>query len=134
MKFVNVRLLVNDIAASIAFWHDIMELRMTYGDETMGYAYFETDSAGVELMIRQNFAQAIGKAASTPMAGPLAVLVLRVDDVDATYADLVKRGAIAVSEPQDRPAWGARAAHVSDPDGYIVEIYSQLNQAGTPTT
>lgn len=125
MNFVNVRLLVNDIAASIAFWRDIVQLRMTYGDEAMGYAYFETDSAGVELMTRKGFAEALGKAQTEPQ-GYLAALVLRVEDVDATYAELVKRGATAVAEPQDRPAWAARSAHVSDPDGYIVEIYSKL--------
>src|SRR5260370_1042176 len=48
MKFINVRLLVGDITAAIKFWRDVMGLRMSYGDEAMGYAYFETDSAGVE--------------------------------------------------------------------------------------
>ena len=64
MKFVNVRLLVGDIAASIRFWRDVLGLRMTYGDEAIGYAYFETDSAGVELMTREGFAAALGEAAS----------------------------------------------------------------------
>ncbi len=107
MNFVNIRLLVNDIVASIAFWRDIMQLCMTYGDEGMGYAYFETDSAGVELMTRKGFAEALGKAQTELPQGYLAALVLRVEDVGAAYADLVKRGAIAVARPQDRPAWGA---------------------------
>ncbi len=80
MKFVNVRLLVGDIRAAIRFWRDVMGFRMSFGDEAMGYAYFETDSAGVELM----------------------------------------------TGPQNRPAWQVRSAHLSDPDGYLVEIYSQL--------
>ena len=129
MKFVNVRLLVNDMAAAMKFWRDVMELRMTYGDEAMGYAYFETDSAGVELMTRKSFAEALGKAEAAPPQGYLVALVLQVDDVDATYADLVKRSAMAVAGPQDRPAWGVRSAHLSDPDGYIVEIYSKLDRA-----
>ncbi len=53
MKFINVRLLVSDSAAAIRFWRDVMGLRMTFGDEAMGYAYFETDSAGVELLTRE---------------------------------------------------------------------------------
>ena len=134
MKFINVRLLVSDSAAAIRFWRDVMGLHMTFGDEAMGYAYFETDSAGVELMTREGFAGAIGEAASTPTTvGRPAVLVFRVDDVDAAYADLVRRGATAVTGPQDRPAWGARSAHVSDPDGYIIEIYSPLSGADAPT-
>ncbi len=134
MKLVNFRLLVSDFPASLAFWRDIMMLPMTFGDETMGYAYFDTGSAGIELLSRAAFAASLGEAmpASTP-AGYPALIVFRVDDVDATYDDLVKRGAKAVAEPVDRPAWQARTAHFSDPDGYLVEIYSQL-QAGDETS
>lgn len=127
MKFINVRLLVGDIAAAIRFWRDVIGLHMTYGEEAMGYAYFETDSAGVELLTREGFAAALGETASTPTAGGRpAVLVFRVDDVDTTYADFVGRGATVVAGPQDRPAWRVRSAHLSDPDGYLIEIYSQL--------
>lgn len=133
MKFINVRLLASDIAASIKFWRDVMGLQMTYGDEEMGYAYFETGSAGIELLTRVGFASVLGEAfVSTPQGYP-AVLDFRVEDVDAAYADLVSRGATAVAGPQDRPAWGVRSAHLSDPDGYIVELYSQLPRADTPT-
>ncbi|HEY7346776.1 MAG TPA: VOC family protein [Ktedonobacterales bacterium] len=136
MKFVNVRLLVGDIAASIRFWRDVMGFRMAYGDEAMGYAYFETDSAGIEFLTREGFATALGEAvpAARP-AGHLAVLVFRVDDVDTAYADFVKRGARPVAGPQDRPAWQARAAHLGDPDGYLVELYTPLQpqQANAPT-
>ncbi|MDQ6662151.1 MAG: VOC family protein, partial [Chloroflexota bacterium] len=124
MKFINVRLLVGDM----------MGLRMTFSDEAMGYAYFETDSAGVELLIREGFASALGEVASPPTPeGHPAVLVFRVDDVDTAYAEFVERGAIAVAGPQDRPAWQARSAHLSDPDGYLIEIYSQLPGVDTPT-
>jgi lactoylglutathione lyase len=134
MKFINVRLLVGDIAAALKFWRDVMGLRMTFGDEAIGYAYFETDSAGVELLTREGFAAALGETMSTPTPGGRpAVLVFRVDDVDTAYADFVERGAVAVAGPQDRPAWQVRSAHLSDPDGYLIEIYSQLPGANAPT-
>lgn len=133
MKFINIRLLISDMTAAISFWRDVMGLSMKYGDEAMGYAYFETDSAGVELMTRKGFTDALGEVASTPtQESHPAVLVFCVDNVDAAYADFVKRGATAVSEPQDRSAWGVRSAHLSDPDGYIVEIYSQLSVTNEP--
>ncbi len=132
MKLINIRLLVSDFPASLAFWRDIMMLPMTFGDETMGYAYFDTGSAGIELMSRAGFAASLEEVmpASRPDGYP-AVIVFRVDDVDASYADLVKRGAKAIAEPVDRPAWQARTAHFSDPEGYVVEIYSQLQTADT---
>jgi lactoylglutathione lyase len=127
MKFINVRLLVTDISASINFWRDIMQLHVTYADESIGYAYFETDSSGVELMTRASFAAALGEAAPTASpAGYAAVLVFRVDDVDAAYADLVARGATSVAGPKDWSSVGVRNAHLSDPDGYLVELYNQL--------
>jgi len=133
MKLVNFRLLVSDFPASLAFWRDIMMLPITFGDETMGYAYFDTGNAGIELLSRVAFAASLGELVPSIITkGNPAVIVFRVDDVDATYDDLVKRGAKAVVEPVDRPVWQARTAHFSDPDGYLVEIYSQL-QTGDGT-
>ena len=135
MKLINIRLLVSDFPAALKFWRDIMMLPMTFGDETMGYAYFDTGNAGLELLSRDGFATSLGEATPTPMpVGHQAVIVFRVDDVDATYADLVKRGAKAVADPVDRPVWQARTAHLSDPDGYLVEIYSQLQASDTTAT
>ena len=133
MKLINFRLLVSDFPASLAFWRDIMMLPITFGDETMGYAYFDTGNAGIELLSRVAFAASLGELVPSIITkGNPAVIVFRVDDVDATYDELVKRGAKAVVEPVDRPAWQARTAHFSDPDGYLVEIYSQL-QTGDGT-
>ena len=130
MKFVNVRLLSSDISASMRFWREVMGFKMTFGDEAMGYAYFETDGAGVELMTRAGFAAALGDAAPAGQpAGHQAVLVFRVDDVDAAYDDYVKRGAKPLVGPQDRPAWAVRSAHLADPDGYLVELYTPLQPA-----
>jgi len=134
MKFINVRLLTGDFPAALRFWRDIMRLTMTYGDETVGYAYFETGDSGVELFSREGFAASLGEATPAPQPqGHQAVLVFRMDDVDATYSDLVARGAAAVSAPQDRPAWQARTAHFKAHDGYLVEIYSPLGGSGTST-
>jgi lactoylglutathione lyase len=116
-----------------AFWRDIMGLDMTYGDETMGYAYFDTGNSGVELLDRDAFATTLGAATPTPTPeGHQAVLVFGVDDVDATYCDLVARGATPLAEPQDRPAWRARTAPLRAYDGYLVEIYSPLGDANAP--
>ena len=106
-------------------------LPLSFSEESIGYAYFDTGNGGLELFSRDGFAISLGEATPAPMpVGHQAVIVFLVDDVDASYADLVKRGAKAIADPVDRPVWQARTAHVSDPDGYIVEIYSPL-QAST---
>jgi catechol 2,3-dioxygenase-like lactoylglutathione lyase family enzyme len=53
-------------------------------------------------------------------AGSLRGLVLDSDDLDATRADLVARGA-EVSEPSDQP--GGRFCFVTDPDGNVLGLH-----------
>jgi lactoylglutathione lyase len=131
VKLANVRLLVSDFPASFAFWRDVMQLPVAYGPETpnapTGYAYLTLGDTGIELFNRDSFAQAIGQAPTAAPAGGQVVIVLKVDDVDATYAELTGRGASSVAAPQDRPEWGARTAHISDPDGNLIELYATLD-------
>jgi len=134
MQLFGVRLLVGDFPAALRFWRDAMKLSVAFSDETMGYAYFTTDGSALELFNRDVFAAALGDARPTPQpVGHQAVLVFKVDDVDAVYADLIKHGALSTAEPQNRPEWRARTAHVSDPDGHLIEIYNQLPESGIPT-
>ena len=55
MKLSNVRLLVSDFGAATKFWHEVMGLHVVYTDESMGYAYFEVEGGGVELILRKGW-------------------------------------------------------------------------------
>ena len=134
MKFSNVRLLAGDFDASYHFWRDVMGLTAAFGPDfpggIPGYAYLTIGDVGVELMRPEDFAAALG--APVPPAEPSsleAVLVIGVDDVDATYADLVGKGARSIKEPTDRPQWGARTAHIADPDGHLIELFTRIAPA-----
>ena len=124
------------------FWYAQGRLPVAYGPDSPGaipgYAYLTIGAVGVELMSRDAFAAALGEATPAPApTGHQTVLVLGVDDVDAAYADLVGRGAHSVAAPVDRPAWGARSAHLADPDGHLIELYTRLaapEASETPTT
>jgi lactoylglutathione lyase len=138
MKFSNVRLLTGDFDASYRFWRDVMGLTVAFGPDSPGgvptYAYLTIGDVGIELMRPEDFAGALGTP--TPAAVPSsleAVLVFGVDDVDATYAELVGKGARSLANPVDRPLWGARTAHIADPDGHLIEIYTRLAPSETPT-
>ncbi|SRR5579884_2512303 len=126
MKFINVRLLVDHLPATIKFWRDVMGFKMTYSDETMGYAYFETDSAGVELLSREEFTTTFGDIAATSRQ---TIMVFQVDDIDFTFADLVQRGARAISSPRDFPSLQIRTGHIADPEGNIIELYSKSGES-----
>ena len=73
MKLYNVRLLVNDFPAAFRFWRDVMHLPVAYGPDTpgapAGYAYFNVDNAGVELLERSAFATVLGE--TMPMSMPV---------------------------------------------------------------
>lgn len=127
MQLVAVRLLVGDFPAEVAFWGDVMRLPLSFVDEALGYAYFDTGATGLELFSRNEMAASLGEETPAPTpVGRQAVITFKVDDVDATYADLVQRGAASVVEPTDRPAWRVRAAHLSDPEGHLIEVYTSL--------
>ncbi len=134
MEFFGTRLLVDNFAAAVHFWRDLMKLSVQFEDESMGYAYFDMGKAGLELMTRNGFAEAVGEV--SPVQGPpgrQVVLDFRVDDVDAAYSELIAQGATEVAPPKDRPLWRARTAHVADPDGHVVELYTSLPDAALPT-
>lgn len=127
MKLINFRLFIGDYAASVHFWRDIMQFPLKFGEESMSYAYFDLGNVGIELYGRESFAAAMGEA-TPPQAhtGHPASVVFEVEDVDATYAELVARGASVVTAPQDYPAFNVRLAEFRDPDGYLVDIYKHL--------
>ncbi len=134
MKLFSFRLLVGDFSVAVRFWRDTMGLKMTFSDDEIGYAYFETGSAGLELFDRSKFADALAEADPVPTSVARSVVItFGVDDVDASYADLVAHGVPSVAVPQDRPLWRSRTAHIADPDGYTIELYSPLSDTAIPT-
>ncbi len=54
---------------------------------------------------------------------------IRVEDVDATHARMVKRGLAVLSAPSDRP-WGWRSFVCADPNGVVLDFYRELAKAG----
>ena len=49
------------------------------------------------------------------------IVVFRVEDCDAVYGELVRRGA-AFLTPPGTPPWGGRRCFLRDPDGYLLEL------------
>ncbi|GCE27548.1 hypothetical protein KDA_30320 [Dictyobacter alpinus] len=131
MDLLGFRLLVTDCSAAVHFWRDLLKFSPHVQDETPGYAYVDTSTVVRDLMRHDEFAAAMGSPVPVPVPVPVpqgrqVVIEVRVDDVDPTSAESITQGASAVSEPRDRPAWRARTAHVADPDGHMIEIFTSL--------
>ncbi|WP_246363512.1 VOC family protein [Nonomuraea rhodomycinica] len=127
------RLLVRDFPAAVAFYQAVM--RDLHGVEPVkvipeaGYANWDVEGqAGLVLFGRAAVSAAVGTAGlpESAAAQDAAMLVMRVDDVEAAAACLTGHGARLVAPPQDRPAWGPtlRTAHLRDPEGTLIELQS----------
>ncbi|MFI6734177.1 VOC family protein [Nonomuraea sp. NPDC050451] len=123
------RLLVRDFPASAAFYQAV--LRELLGVEPVkvlpGYANWDIEGeAGLVLFGRDRLAAAVGTADLPQAAQDTAMLVMKVDDVDAAAACLARHGATVVAPPQDRPDWAPtlRTAHLRDPEGNLIELQS----------
>ncbi|MBB4934291.1 putative enzyme related to lactoylglutathione lyase [Lipingzhangella halophila] len=129
MRCSYIRLLVNDYVASFRFYRDVMKLPVLWGSEITRYAEFDVYSpTRLALNEREVMAEALGtieKDAALPGQDRVSV-IFEVDDVDHSAAELVAAGAPQVSPPKDWSAWGIRAAHFRDPDGYLLEINRPL--------
>lgn len=129
LRYTHTRLLVRDYAACFHFYRDVLGFSAGFGDESSGYADFETGAVTIALFDRHEMAEAVGTA-ELPAAAERqddVALILAVDDVNQAHRELAAQGVEFVTEPHDQPAWGIRVAHFRDPDGTLLEIYQSLS-------
>jgi len=115
-----VILYVRDLAASIAFYRDVLGLPFKFEDA--GYAEFATHGTRFALYELRRAEWLTGRTAAP---GPAAEVVFLVDDVDAHARRLAAGGVSIISGPADRP-WGHRTVHLQDPDAFIVELAQEI--------
>ena len=121
MRFSQARLLVDDFSSAFAFYRDTLGLSASSGDESSGYASFDTGSGSVAIFERTGQ----GAVVELRPPGDSTLLVLEVDDVDEAAAG---RDAYVVQGPVDQPHWGGRVAYLRDPSGNLIELFQSLPQ------
>ena len=115
-----ITLFVEDLAATKAFYQEVFGLPIHYEDDAS--AVFDFGNTLINLLKVEEATGLIGPAAvAPPEAGARMQFTITVDDVDATCAEVVARGATLINGPIDRP-WGIRTACFADPAGHIWEI------------
>jgi catechol 2,3-dioxygenase-like lactoylglutathione lyase family enzyme len=119
MRFSQARLLVDDFPSAFAFYRDTLGLRVSSGDESSGYASFDTGSGSVAIFDRGGQ----GEVVELRPPGDSTLLVLEVDDVNEAAAG---RDAYVVQAPVDQPDWGGRVAYLRDPSGNLIELFQSL--------
>lgn len=133
VRVSNTRLLADDFATTYRFYHDLLGLPTLVGDARGPYAELGRRSSFVGIFPRSLLESAVGggRGGSGPAPDVLEI-VLEVPDVDRTYQDLVARGTVFVAPPTDRPLWGLRTAHLRDPDGRLVELFTRMPARSAP--
>ncbi|MFJ8625132.1 VOC family protein [Kitasatospora sp. NPDC093550] len=129
------RLLVTRFAECFAFYRAILPpltgAALVKGAPEGPYANWDVaDQALLVLFARSAMAATLGTtglpARPTAPAQDPAMLVLRVDDVDAAPDLCLRHGGTPAAPATDRPDWGPdlRTAHLRDPDGHLIELQS----------
>lgn len=115
-----VTLFVEDLEAAKTFYQNAFGLPIQYEDPNS--AVFQFGDLLINLLKISEADELIHPAiVAARGAGSRFVFTIPVDDVDATCADLARRGVTLLNGPMDRP-WGIRTASFVDPAGYIWEI------------
>ena len=115
-----ITLFVEDLDAAKRFYREVFGLPVHFEDDDS--AVFDFGNTLVKLLKTTAAPELIEPAAvASREAGSRLQLTIQVDDVDATCADLTRRGVELLNGPIDRP-WGVRTASFRDPGGHIWEI------------
>ncbi len=120
----HLRCLVADFAPVLHFYHEVLGLKVAV--EVPGvYVELETGGARLAFYRADLMAGVVGGPVAT-RPGDDVVLCLRVDNVDAAANRVKLAGFPLVTAPHDQPAWLQRVAHLRDPAGHLIELWSPL--------
>lgn len=120
-----VYLMVRDVDRAVAFYRNGLGLDL----ERRGERSAEFDTGAATLMLERDFDEStlagFGLEPPGESRGDGVIVVLFVDDVDATYERAVDADAEVLTEPRDVD-WGRRLFLVRDPDGYVLEVSTPI--------
>ena len=131
IKFDHPRLLVDKFSECFLFYRDVIGLKVTWGHENDSYASFANQD-GKEVVLalfdRQTMAETIGAdhLLKDTEAQDRVALIFNVDDVNIEADRIKARGTQLVAGPKDFPGWGIRSTYLRDPDGNLLELYTDL--------
>ena len=126
MELTQIRLLVSDFPAVYRFYRDVLGFKPQFEAESGPYAKLTPDTghAAIALQDRAQMAGILGRLGAQP-DGFRALVVLRVDDLNATHAELTSRGA-AFTRPPGSMGERMRVAYLADPEGNLIELQEWL--------
>lgn len=112
---------VSDLARAVAFYRDVLGLRLEMCCGESDWAEFDCG----------NITLALHGGQEPIESGAGARIALAVDDIDLAYAHLVENGARVIHRPQDYGA--CRAFEILDPDGNVLLVHRRADETFGPS-
>lgn len=129
MELNCIRLLVEDFDGCFKFYSETLGLNVTWGKIGDDYASFDLGIPSVLSIFKSDLmARVIGnaeKALPSDHREKMAI-ILKVENVDQSFQDLLEKGVHFINKPTDMTGWGLRACHFRDPENNLIEIWSEL--------
>jgi predicted enzyme related to lactoylglutathione lyase len=120
MSFASIRIVTDDLEGLVAFYEQVTGQQA----ERPTPVFAQFSGPGSNLAIASTATVAMLGGALTPAMNRSVFIEFEVADVDGEFANLQPKPADVVLEPTTMP-WGNRSALVRDPDGNIVNLFSQ---------
>lgn len=116
MKLYAIRIFVRSWDEACAFYGATLGLKERFRSDEMGWAEYDLGGPcfGVERVDPDD-------AKGVAMVGRFVGVSLQVEDIDATYKDMMAKG-VTFTEPPQRQPWGGTLAHFADPDGNVLTL------------
>lgn len=121
-----ITILTTDVPKMTEFYSDVLGFKIK--SESPNYVEFENEGVRFAVCTRQIMADITGgyssfKEESKGQSFELAFPCASPEDVNKTYDELIRKGAVGVKEPSAMP-WGQTTAFIADPEGNIHEIFA----------
>ncbi|MBQ8968026.1 VOC family protein [Ruminococcus sp.] len=126
MRLDGFGLLVNDMAAMIRFYRDVLGFEIREAEDTSN-VYLVKDGTLFLLYGRKDFENMTNRKYEYVKGlnghSEIALYVDTFEEVDEAFRETVSKGAAPVLEPTTEP-WGQRTCYIADPEGNLIEIGS----------
>ena len=126
MRLDGFGLLVDDMAAMIRFYRDVLGFEIREPEDTSN-VYLVKDGTLFLLYGRKDFEELTHQRYDYVKGlnghSEIALYVDTFEEVDAAFRNAVANGAKPVLEPETEP-WGQRTCYIADPEGNLIEIGS----------
>ena len=125
MDLMQTRIVTTDVAGLAAFYAGLIGMDVVTNDY-----YVELPAGGTSLAFsRRQFNEPDAFGGPSPLiATDKVVLDFQVDDVDAHFERISRLGVEWIMAPTTQP-WGKRSMMFRDPEGNVVNIFSETRAA-----